>query len=141
MSATIAALAALVARHLPPPNPLLPAVLTTDTGLVNGTPGVLVRVGDATRPATYLPPLAIRQGNVFVTRTGAALTSPLVVLATNGQVPLAPDAGAASGSVLGVGVVAGAAVAATGGDWAEAMTSLVVRRGALLPLILGRASR
>jgi len=134
---TVREVAALIARHLPPPNPILPAVLTTDTGLVNGTPSVLVRVGDETRPATYLPPLAIRQGNVFVTRAGAALTAPIVVLTTNYQVPVAVVAPTAStGSTLGYGSTA----ATPSANWAAAMTDPTNTDGALMPLTLGEVA-
>lgn len=85
-------IAALIARHVPAPNPLFGAVITTDLGLVDGAPIVLVRVGDATRRATYLPPYAVQLGNCFVARLDATPTAPLVIFSTNYQVPVAGGA-------------------------------------------------
>lgn len=94
--ATLEDVGRAVAALLPRANPILPATVTTDLGLVNGTPQVVVSVAGARVQAIYPVPRAIGLGGaVFVTRTGPALTDPCVVVATNYQVvPGRPSSGA-----------------------------------------------
>lgn len=94
--ATLEDVGRAVAALLPRPNPILPAIIATDLGLVNGTPLVLVNVAGARRQAVYPIPRALRLGGAcWVTRTGPHLTAPLMVIATNYQVvPGRPSSGA-----------------------------------------------
>lgn len=84
---TIQDLARLIARRVLRANPITPAVIVEDLGLINGTPTVLVQTGNAIRRAIYLSPLAVQVGHaVFVTRTGPGLTEGLACIATNYQI-------------------------------------------------------
>lgn len=140
MSATIADLAALIARHIPRPNPIAGATITADLGVVDGTPTVLVARGGETHRATYLPPYTVQLGNCFVARQGPELTAPLIVVTTNYQVPIAPAIGGGStGSGLGYGPSSGAG-AAPATDWAAAMTDPTNTDGSLFPLTLGQVA-
>lgn len=94
--ATLADVGRMVAGFVPRANPILPATITTDLGLVGGTPYVLVSVAGSRLTALYPVPKALQLGGAcWVTRTGPALTAPLLVVATNYQVqPGRPSTGA-----------------------------------------------
>jgi hypothetical protein len=81
-------IAALIAGAIWRRNDIVPAVITADLGLVNATPQVSVSVGGATRQAIYACPNAIQLKGCFVVGLSADRTSPLVVVASNYQVPL-----------------------------------------------------
>jgi hypothetical protein len=84
--ATFEDIAALLAAQIPRPNPVRGGVIDGDLYLTNDSPIVAVQTGDALRKAVYLPPHAIQPGGpVFVMRMSSALTSDLVVIATNVQ--------------------------------------------------------
>ena len=73
---------------LRPPNPIRPALITADLGLVNGTPTVAVRLGrGGGQRAVYAVPQPVRAGRLcFVTRGDPGPTGALIVVATNYQV-------------------------------------------------------
>lgn len=102
---TIQDIAALLAAHLTPRNPIFTAQIITDNGLGAGnTPMVVLSTNDAARSAVYLPPHAIVEGGkVFVTRMGHRLTDPLICLATNYQGIATVGGGGLGGSPLGTG--------------------------------------
>jgi hypothetical protein len=75
----------LLWQMIPASNPSVGATLVADDGLVNMTPQVRVDLGDQVRRAVYLPPHAIREGPVVVTRMSPALDAPYIVEITNFQ--------------------------------------------------------
>lgn len=128
----------LLALLCPPDTATVGGVVADDLGLVGDTPTVTVTVGGVARRMAYLPPHAIQVGRpVFVERIDARPDAPWIVLASNYQCdPAAPEGGAVNtGSTLGAG-----ADATAGGsvDWASDMHDAAVRRGSMLPLVLGK---
>jgi hypothetical protein len=79
----------LILPRIPRKNGRVGGIVTADLGLVNGTQMVSVLTGGAVRTAVYLAPIALQiPGNVFVERAGPDLTAPLIIPASNFQVPV-----------------------------------------------------
>lgn len=113
---------------IPASNPSVGATLVADDGLVNLTPQVRVDLGDQVRRAIYLPPHAIREGPVVVTRMSPALDAPYIVEITNYQASGVAPVGSA-GPIL-FGEPATNASPTPDSDWTEG-------DGGMLPMPIG----
>lgn len=118
----------LLWEMIPASNPSVGAVIVEALPLVNMTPQVRVDLGDQVRRAVYLPPHAIREGPVVVTRMSPALDAPYLVEITNYQASGAAPAGSA-GPIL-FGEPATSASPSPDADWTTG-------DGGMLPMPIG----